>query len=51
MFWDDVVNKHMKEFKLKVHPVKQEQIIEIDTVDELEAVSKWIKIIKSSLII
>lgn len=43
MFWDDVVNKHIKEFKLKVHPVKQEQIIEIDTVDELEAVSKWIK--------
>lgn len=38
LFWDDVVNKHINEFKLTVHPVNHDQIIEIDTVAELEAV-------------
>lgn len=38
MFWDDVVNKHIKDFSLTVHPVEHSQIIEIDTVSELEAV-------------
>lgn len=38
MFWDDVVNKHIHEFKLTVHPVEPDQIVEIDTVSELEEV-------------
>lgn len=38
MFWDDVVNKHIDEFSLTVTPVNHDQIIEIDTVAELEAV-------------
>lgn len=38
MFWDDVVNLHLKELKLTVHPVQPEQIVEIDTVEELEQV-------------
>ena len=38
MFWDDVVNKHIDDFSLTVHPVEHSQIIEIDTVSELEAV-------------
>lgn len=38
MFWDDVVNKHISEFSLVVKPVEYNQIIEIDTVAELEAV-------------
>lgn len=38
MFWDDVVNKHIDEFSLTVNPVNRDQIIEIDTVAELEAV-------------
>lgn len=38
MFWDDVVNKHIAEFKLTVHPVEHSQIVEIDTVAELEEV-------------
>lgn len=40
LFWDEVVDKHIKEFKLVVHPVKHNQIIEIDTVAELEAVRR-----------
>lgn len=43
MFWDDVVNNHINEFKLTVHPVEPRQIIEIDTVKELEIVRKEIK--------
>ena len=40
MFWDDVVNKHIKEFSLMVHPVEHSQIVEIDTVEELEEVCR-----------
>ena len=40
LFWDDVVNKHITEFRLKVHCVEQSQIVEIDTVEELLAVRK-----------
>lgn len=40
MFWDDVVNKHIDEFKLRVHPVEDNQIVEIDTVKELEEVRR-----------
>ena len=38
MFWDDVVNNNLDKLKLKVHPVQQNQITEIDTVDELNEV-------------
>ena len=38
MFWDDVVNKHIKEFSLTVHSVDENQIFEIDTVAELESI-------------
>ncbi|MBR3734320.1 MAG: choline kinase, partial [Lachnospiraceae bacterium] len=37
LFWDDVVNMHISEFALTVHPVTREQITEIDTVEEYEA--------------
>lgn len=40
LFWDEVVNKHIKEFQLTVHPVANNQIVEIDTVAELEAVRR-----------
>lgn len=43
LFWDDVVNKHINEFKLVVHPIDNDQIIEIDTVNELESVRKEYK--------
>ena len=38
LFWDDVVNNNLDKLKLKIHPVKDNQIVEIDTVDELENV-------------
>lgn len=36
LFWDEVVDRHIKDFKLKIHPVQHNQIVEIDTVAELE---------------
>lgn len=38
LFWDEVVNKYISEYELKIKPVSQEQIIEIDTVEELNNV-------------
>lgn len=36
LFWDDVVNRHINEFNLMVFPVDENQIVEIDTVEELK---------------
>lgn len=41
-FWDDVVNENLGDLILTVNPVVEEQIIEIDTVAELEEVCKQI---------
>jgi len=38
LFWDDVVDRHLDDLRLKVHPVYDGQIVEIDTVDELREV-------------
>lgn len=38
LFWDDVVNRNIGKFKLCVHEVGTDQIIEIDTIEELEVV-------------
>lgn len=38
LFWDDVVDRHLDDLRLKVHPVNDGQIVEIDTVDELREV-------------
>lgn len=35
LFWDDVVNENLDRLKLKVHPVNNDQIVEIDSVEEL----------------
>lgn len=40
MFWDDVVNEHLDELKLGIHPVFRSQIMEIDTVEELLEANK-----------
>lgn len=37
LFWDDIVNRELKNVNLTVHPVKQEQIIELDSVAELSS--------------
>lgn len=41
LFWDDVVNKYIDKFQLTVHPVEDNQIVEIDTVAELEKVRRY----------
>lgn len=38
LFWDDIVNQQIKNIDLTVHPVESDQIVEIDSVKELEIV-------------
>lgn len=42
LFWDDVVDRNLDKLKLKVHPIAQGKIIEIDTVEELTKVREEI---------
>lgn len=43
LFWDEVVNKNLNQLKLQIHSIKEDQIIEIDTEEELkEANTKFI---------
>lgn len=37
LFWDEAVNMILDKLKLKVHPIQRNQIIELDSVQELEA--------------
>ncbi len=39
IFWDDVVDRNLDKLRLKVEPVEEGQLIEIDTVEELEKVN------------
>lgn len=39
LFWDDVVNDNLDKLKLRVHPVEPDQIMEIDSLDELHQVN------------
>ncbi|WP_455655389.1 NTP transferase domain-containing protein [Phascolarctobacterium sp.] len=39
MFWDDVVNYNLDKLKLKINPVLENQIIEIDTIEELNKIN------------
>lgn len=40
LFWDEVVDRHLDALRLRVHPVDESQIREIDTVEELERARK-----------
>lgn len=40
LFWDDVVNENLDVLHLGIQPVNAEQIVEIDTVDELDEVNQ-----------
>ena len=40
LFWDDIVNRNLDKLKLVVNPVKDNQIVEIDSVKELEQIDK-----------
>ncbi len=37
LFWDDIVDRNLDRLDLTVHPIRREQIIELDTVAELAA--------------
>lgn len=39
LFWDNVVNLNLDKLKLKINPVSEKQIIEIDTVEELNKIN------------
>lgn len=43
LFWDDVVDEHIKELCLTVHPVLEGQMAEIDTPEELLAVERRLR--------
>ena len=42
LFWDEVVHSILDKIDITVHPIKDGDIIEIDTVDELKAVEEKI---------
>lgn len=42
LFWDEVVNQNLERLDLKVEPVWDKQITEIDTVEELEIINSQI---------
>lgn len=42
LFWDDVVNRNLDRLKLQVEPVAAGQLVEIDTVEELEKINESI---------
>lgn len=43
LFWDEVVDKNLDKLKLRVQPVEFGDIIEIDTVEELETVRDLVR--------
>ena len=40
LFWDDVVNQNLNKLRLTVEPVKEGQLVEIDTVEELKKINE-----------
>ena len=46
LFWDDAVNRNLDKLDLVVHEIKEGQLIEIDTVEELAAVDESYRSIK-----
>jgi len=40
LFWDDVVNRNLDKLRLKVEPVREGQLVEIDTIEELKKVNE-----------
>lgn len=35
LFWDDIVNENLDKLKLQIHLIENRDIVEIDTVEEL----------------
>ena len=40
LFWDEVVNDNLERLRLRVHPISVDQVIEIDTIEELKTVNE-----------
>lgn len=40
LFWDEAVDRHLSEIPLKIHPVPEGSILEIDTEEELKRINK-----------
>lgn len=40
LFWDDVVNSNLSKLRLKISPVFESDICEIDTVEELDSINR-----------
>lgn len=38
LFWDDIVDRKLKEIDLTVHPINSDTIVEIESVKELETI-------------
>lgn len=38
LYWDEVVDRNLDKLRLRIHPVLENQIIEIDTVEELKVI-------------
>ena len=43
LFWDEVVDSNLDKLRLRIHPVKDSQIVEIDTCEELKSVEKRLR--------
>ncbi len=42
LFWDDIVNQNLEKLRLTVEPVEEGQLVEIDTVEELNKINESI---------
>lgn len=40
LFWDDIVNENLDKLKLQIHLIENRDIVEIDTVEELNQIEK-----------
>ena len=43
LFWDEVVDRNLDRLRLKIHPVASGQLVELDTVAELESFERGIE--------
>lgn len=40
LFWDEVVDEHLNEMDIYIHPIEDKEVVEIDTISELMEVEK-----------
>lgn len=42
LFWDDIVDRNLDKIRLRIEPVEEGQLVEIDTVEELNTINEGI---------